>query len=83
MGELSKLPNIGSVLEQKLNDASIYTIEDLQSIGSKESFFRIRLNDSTACFNVLCALEGAIQDIRWHYLSEETKQNLKAYYKTL
>jgi DNA transformation protein len=28
----------------------------------------------------LSALEGAIQGVRWHHLSDETKADLKAFY---
>lgn len=35
MGELSKLPNIGTVLEKQLNEIRINTIEDLRNVGSK------------------------------------------------
>jgi DNA transformation protein len=55
----------------------------LKEIGSKEAFFRIKQKDSTSCFNMLCALEGALQGIRWHFLSDDIKQELKAFYKTL
>ncbi|SDA64770.1 TfoX/Sxy family DNA transformation protein [Methanobrevibacter millerae] len=36
MGDLSKLPNIGKVLERQLNDVGINTEDDLINIGSKE-----------------------------------------------
>ena len=53
MGELSKLPNIGNVLEKQLNDV-----------------------------NRLMAFEGAIQNIRWHSLSEEDKDDLRNFYNS-
>ena len=80
MGELSKLPNIGKVLEEQLNDVEIYTADDLIDLGSKEAWLRIKEIDETACINRLMALEGAIQNIRWHDLSEEDKRNLKEFY---
>ncbi len=83
MGELSKLPNIGTVLEKELNEISIMTVEQLKSLGSKEVFIKIKIKDPTACINKLYAIEGAIQGIRWHNLSDEKKQELKAFYKTL
>ncbi len=83
MGELSKLPNISKVIEEKLNDAGIETIAQLRELGSREAFVKIRLRDNTACVNMLCALEGAVQGIRWHQLSEQTKQELKEFHKTL
>lgn len=80
MGELSKLPNIGKVVEKQLNDVGINTVDELIDIGSKEAWLRIKEVDESACLNRLMALEGAIQNIRWHNLSEEDKENLKDFY---
>lgn len=79
MGELAKLPNIGKVLEEQLNDVGIDTADDLINIGSKEAWMRIKEVDDSACANKLMALEGAIQNIRWHNLSENDKKNLKEF----
>jgi DNA transformation protein len=79
MGELSKLPNIGENVEEQLNQVGIETVEQLKEIGSKQAWFRIRLIDESACINRLCALEGAIQGIRWHHLSDEIKADLKEF----
>ena len=80
MGELSKLPNIGKNLEEQLHLIGIITIEDLKKMGSKEAWIKIRRIDNSACINRLYALEGAIEGIRWHYLSEEKKLMLKEFY---
>ena len=80
MGELSKRPNIGKVLEKQLNDVGINTIGDLVNLGSKEAWLKIKEIDDSACLNRLMALEGAIQNIRWHNLSEEDKDNLRNFY---
>ena len=80
MGELSKLPNIGKVLEKQLNDVGINTNDNLINLGSKEAWLKIKEIDDSACLNRLMALEGAIQNIRWHNLSEEDKDNLRNFY---
>ena len=80
MGELSKLPNIGKVLEKQLNDVGINTVDELINLGSKEAWLKIKEIDDSACLNRLMALEGAIQNIRWHNLSEEDKDNLRNFY---
>ena len=80
MGELSKLPNIGKVVEKQLNDVGINTIDELINLGSKEAWLKIKEVDESACLNRLMALEGAIQNIRWHDLSDEDKKNLKDFY---
>ena len=83
MGELSSLPNISKVIEKKLNDAEIFTEAQLIEHGSQDAFTRIWLKDRDACLNMLCAIEGAIQGIRWHNLSDEKKAELKEFYNKL
>ena len=83
MGELSKLPNIGKIVEAQLNEVGINTIDKLEKCGSKEAWLRIKSIDDSACINRLCALEGAIQRIRWHSLSDEKKSELKEFYKSV
>ena len=80
MGELSKLLNIGKVLEEQLNEVGINTVDVLIDIGSKESWLKIKEIDDSVCINRLMALEGAIQNIRWHDLYEVDKNNLKEFY---
>ena len=80
MGELSKLPNIGKVVEEQLNEVGLNTVDELIDIGSKEAWLKIKEVDDSACINRLMALEGAIQNIRWHDLSEDDKNNLKNFY---
>ena len=80
MGELLKLPNIGRVGERELNEIGISNLDELQEIGSKEAWLAIKDIDPSACFSKLCALEGAIQGIRWHNLSKVDKRNLKEFY---
>lgn len=69
------MPNIGSMLENKLIDAGIESPEELIDVGSKDAFIKIKMLDNSACYNMLCALEGAIQGVRWHYLDESTNSN--------
>lgn len=42
MGELAKLPNIGKVLEEQLNQAGITTYEELKEIGSRQAWLKSR-----------------------------------------
>jgi DNA transformation protein and related proteins len=83
MGQLSKLPNIGKELENNLLQAGINTPDELKNVGSCKAFQLIHAIDSTACISKLCALEGAIQGIRWHKLDDATKQKLKDYLNLL
>lgn len=79
---LTQLPNIGKSLELKLNKCGIYSPEELRELGSKRTFLMISsLDNSGACINMLYALEGAIQDLRWHYLDDEVKKDLLNFFR--
>lgn len=80
MGDLVKLPNIGATLEKRLTAVGINDTAALVDIGSKEAYIKLKLHEGDTCFNALCALEGAIQNIRWHDLSGETKKDLKEFF---
>ncbi len=77
MEDLTKYPNIGSVLASKLNDIGVNSYEDLVKMGSVGAILKIREDDPSACYNMLYALEGAIQKKRWHFLPKEERQLLK------
>lgn len=80
MGELSKLHNIGTVVEAQLNQAGIFTEEELKQVGAEQAWLKIRLFDESACMNRLLALEGAIQGIKKTLISDERKLQLKEFY---
>jgi len=82
MERLSKLPNIGKTMEKRLAAVGINDIETFIKMGSKEAFIRLLLLEGDTCFSSLCGLEGAIQGVRWHYLSSETKANLKKFFES-
>jgi DNA transformation protein and related proteins len=81
MGKLCELPNIGRKLEEQLISVGIDSAEKLKEVGSKEAWLRIKEIDFSACYNRLCALEGAIQNIRWFYLDDKTKDDLRNFYQ--
>lgn len=81
MGELSKLPNIGKVVEEQLNAVGVYTSDDLKNIGAKEAWLKIKAIDSSACIHRLLAFEGAIEGIKKSCLSDEKKKELKEFYE--
>lgn len=78
---MTDLPNISKVLESKLKKAEIFTPEELKALGAENAFIRIQSIDETACLSKLCALEGAIQGIRWHHISTSRKEELKEFFK--
>jgi DNA transformation protein len=77
MDSLSKLPNIGKVLERNLNDIGIYTQKQLVEMGDKNAFIRIKQMDNGACLHMLYAIQGAIEGVRYPQLAVSTKQDLK------
>lgn len=84
MSELSKLPNVGKVLEKNLLAVGIETLEQLREIGAEEAFLRIRLRcDPGACLHMLYGIQGAILGIPDKLLSADIKQDLKAYFNRL
>ena len=80
MERLSELPNRGKTMEKRLSNVGINDIETLMKTGSKEAFIKLRLYEGDTCFSSLCGLEGAVQGIRWHYLSSESKEDLKKFF---
>jgi DNA transformation protein len=83
MSELKDLPNIGKELEKLLNKVDIKSAEALRQVGSKNAFIQLKTIYPSACISKLCALEGAVQGIRWHNLSSERKQELKEFLKMI
>ena len=81
MGELSKLPNIGKIVEEQLNQVGIMTEDDLKAIGSKQAWLKIQAIDESACIHRLLALEGAIQGVKKTALPDAIKAELKEFYQ--
>ena len=80
---LTNVPNIGSNLAEKLKLAGIESPKTLKAIGSENAFARIKIIDSSACINMLYALEGAVQGILWHNLDKRRKDELKDFFKSI
>lgn len=84
MKNLTELPNIGKTLAEKLEKVGITSEEQLKEIGSEDAIIRLSaLENSGVCINMLYALEGAIEGIRWHGLSKEKKQELTEFYRMM
>lgn len=80
MGELSKLPNIGEVVEEQLNQVGITTYGQLKEIGSKQAWLKIQSIDPSACIHRLYSMEGAIRGIKKTQLPADVKADLKDFY---
>jgi len=75
--ELTAMKNIGIEMKRKLNTINIYSAEELKDIGSKETFFRLKLKYPSICLVHLYTLQGAIDNIAFNMLSSEVKNELK------
>ncbi len=84
MDTLNQLPNIGKTLADKLKQVGIHTPDELKAAGSENALLRIKaLAHEGACINMLYALEGAIQEIRWHDLDTAKKNELYTFWNLL
>jgi len=78
LDDLTQLPNIGPTLARKLQGIGIQSPDELKEIGSIEAVLQIGVKDTSACYNMLYAIEGAIQGIRWHSIPKDERARLKA-----
>lgn len=83
IAKLTELKNIGVTLAEKLCVVGIETPQQLIATGSENAFIKLITIDKKACINQLYALEGAIQEKRWHDLSSERKMELLEFYRIL
>ena len=81
MAELSKLPNIGKIVKEQLNQVGITTAAELKEIGAKAAWLKIQEIDESACIHRLMALEGAICGVKKTMLPDEVKADLKEFYQ--
>ena len=78
------MPKIRRTLADKLNLIGITNERELKELGSENAIIKITtIENSGVCINMLYALEGAIQGIRWHGLNNERKQELKEFYRIM
>lgn len=77
MSHLTDLPNIGDVLAEKLLCIGIENRDQLADLGSVEAVISIGQATKSGCYSMLYALEGAIQGVRWHSLTEDVRWALK------
>ena len=81
--ELSTMKNIGTEMKKKLNSIGINSAEELSSVGSKEAFFRLKAAYPDVCLVHLYTLQGAIDNLNFNMLPQDTKEDLKAFSDSL
>ncbi len=79
MSELTSMLNIGKEMAKKLASVGIDSSEKLIKAGSKDAFLRLKQKYPSVCLVHLYALEGAIHDIEFNSLPENTKTELKEF----
>jgi hypothetical protein len=76
---LSQLVNIGAKTERLLNEAGIWTQQQLQEIGPAEAWQRIKaMHPEEATLTCLYSLQGALLIMPWSHLPEEVVEELLA-----
>lgn len=78
-----EVPNISFELIDMLGEVGIYTVEDLQAVGGKEAFLKIRHMIKERPFHTLCSL---VATCRWQYKNEldpKTRQELRFFFEEL
>ncbi len=79
MSELTSMMNIGKEMARKLASVGIDSSEKLIEAGAKDAFLRLKQKYPSVCLVHLYALEGAIHDIEFNSLPENTKKELKEF----
>ena len=79
MSELISMMNIGKEMAKKLTTVGIDSSEKLIEVGAKQAFLKLKQEYPQVCLVHLYALEGAIHDVEFNSLSENTKKELKEF----
>lgn len=79
MAELPSMCNIGKEIEKKLKSVGICSAEELMQAGSEEAFVRLKMRYPNVCLVHLYTLQGAIDNIEYNRLPDETKSALKKF----
>jgi DNA transformation protein and related proteins len=77
MESLERLPNIGSILADRLREAGVSDAAELRRLGAEAACAKIRDElPEDACNHTLFALEGAIRGTRWTSIPKEERASL-------
>ena len=74
--EISSLQNLGPKSEKWLNEAGIYTLNDLKKLGAVKAFLKVKQLVKKPSLNLLYAIEGALIDTQWNKLSKDDRARL-------
>jgi DNA transformation protein len=74
--DLLELKNLGNTSINWLRAIGIQSLEDLQNKGAVEAYHEIQQRGIRVSKVLLYALHGAMNDIHWNDLDNQTKQEL-------
>jgi DNA transformation protein len=75
---LERMKNLGPVSAARLRAAGIETPEELRRLGAVEAYVRLkRTFPVETTYTALYMLHGAVTDVRWYALSEESRAALR------
>ena len=74
---LEDLPNLGPTSAGWLRDVGVETSDDLERLGSVAAFLLVDASREGTSLNLLYALEGALQDVRWDRLPPQVREDLR------
>lgn len=76
--ELERMKNLGPVSAARLRAVGIESPEELRQVGAVEAYVRLRRGfPAETTYGLLYALHGAVTDVRWSALPEETRAALR------
>ena len=76
---LSDLKNIGTTVEQRLNDIGIFTRDDLERVGAAVVYRKLKdsyRNTTLPRCYYLYSLEGALRGVHWNEIPDAVKRQL-------
>ncbi|WP_045221102.1 TfoX/Sxy family protein [Desulfonatronum thioautotrophicum] len=79
--QLTDLKNIGKKIAGRLNEAGIFTEDDLRRLGAAEAHRKIKERHPAETLPVcyyLYSFEGALTDMHWNAIGEARKRELQA-----
>lgn len=75
---ISALKGLGATSQEWLKTVGIYSLADLKKRGSVETYLSLEAVQGKVSFNLLYAMEGALQGKPWQQVAREQKTELLA-----
>ena len=66
---VERIPNLGPVSRESLKSVGVDSLKDLQRLGAIAVYRKTKVKGFPVTLNLLWALEGALQERPWYFLS--------------